>query len=100
MSIESHAYAAAVTLDESGWCVEVDEAAGLHDSDLIAQNLSFVHEVGYENDGGPLIPDPFDQPPDLGPCGGVESLREFIEEDDLWMVEQCKSEKQPLLLAS
>ena len=77
-----------------------DDAAAVHDGDLIAQQLRLLHVVGREDDGLAARLDGFDQLPEAAPRLRVKPGGRFIEEQHRRIVDQRDGEQQALLLSA
>ena len=77
-----------------------DDAAAVHDGDLIAQQLGLLHVVRGEDDGLAARLDRLHQLPEVAPRLRIEPGGRLVEEQHRRVVDQRDGQQQPLLLAA
>lgn len=66
---------------EVGGCPVGDDAAVIDDRDVVGEFLGLVHQMGREQDGCSVGPEPVDEFPHDEAGVGIESGGRFVEED-------------------
>src|SRR5580704_788393 len=75
-----------------------DDAAGLDESDPVAEALGLVGVVGDQQDGDAVVAQLLDEPPALPPGGRVEAGRQLVEDDEAGAADESEGDREPLLL--
>lgn len=71
----------------------VDDTAMCDDGDPVAECFDLIGKVTDQYDGGAELADATDHIPNVAARGRVEALGEFVEEHELWVVEQCQCDE-------
>ena len=75
-----------------------DDVSLVHDGDLVAQDLRFVHVVGREDNRRAVGPDVLHESPEIAACLRVEPGCRLIKKDQLRVVHECHGQQQALPL--
>ena len=76
-----------------------DELALVDEAQRVAE-LGLVHVVGGDEDGGALVGQPPDEPPEISARDGVDARRRLVEEDEPRGVDKGAGQGQPLAVAA
>ena len=97
---DDHRSFGAVSLDERGGGIDVDDAAVLDDGDTVTQALGFFHEVRGQHHRLASGPNGADKIPDGVSRLRIESGGELIEEHDIGIVDERQRDEKALLLSA
>ena len=69
---------------------DVDRPAAIDDRDAVAQPLGFFHQMRRQQDGFAALADAAYQLPNRAPRLRIETGRQFVQEHQFRVVDQCK----------
>src|SRR5258708_33376069 len=90
----------AVSADELLRLVDVDDPSALDDCYPVAQPFGLLHQMSGQKDRLAALANTTHQVPDRAPRLRIQPSGQLVEKHQLWVVDQRKGNKQPLLLAS
>ncbi len=89
--------AADVALDELAGRALGDDPRLVHDNEPIAELLGFVHVVGRQDEGHPLLLEPIELVPEEVAGLRVEAGRRLVEEEEIGLVHEGSGDRQASL---
>ena len=74
--------------------------AFVHDGNVVAQDLRFVHVMRCQNDRGAVSANTLHQFPEVAACLWVQAGRRLVEKNQAWTIDQRNGKQQALPLAT
>jgi len=78
----------------------LEKSAFVDDTDAVGQVGDLREDVtGHEHGDPGLVDQPQQQPADLDDARGIEPVGRFVENEEIWPVQEGARQREPLLVA-